>query len=158
MPGAVTTTAAGAPTAANATMVRDVDGDTIVAKVRSNTVHVRLVGVDAPESVKPDTPVMCYGKEAAAFTSAMLPPGTALHLELDKESRDKYGRLLAYVYRASDGLFVNLALASDGYADVLTIKPNTAHRVAFEDAVAAAKAGRVGLWGACSGFDVPARP
>jgi micrococcal nuclease len=140
----------------NATMVRDVDGDTIVAKVARATEKVRLIGIDTPESVKPDTPVMCFGEEASRFTGSLLPRGTRLHLELDAETRDVYGRLLAYVYRAGDGLFVNLELARQGYAQPLTIAPNTAHATQFIAAANDAKAARRGLWGACTGFDVPA--
>ncbi len=66
-----------------------------------------------------------------------------------------YGRLLAYVYRDSDGLFLELAMAKDGFAGPLAISPNTAHRSEIDAAVAAARSSRSGLWGACGGFHVP---
>ncbi len=77
---------------------------------------VRLIGIDTPETKKPDTPVQCFGPEASAYTAALVPVGTKVHLERDAEARDVYGRLLAYVYRADDGLFVNLDVIrhSDG--------------------------------------------
>src|SRR5687768_4909974 len=93
----------------NAALVEVVDGDTIDVEIGGRDERVRLIGVDTPESVRPDSPVECFGPEAASFTTSLLPTGTALHLERDPEARDDYGRLLAYVYRAEDGLFVNAA-------------------------------------------------
>jgi len=140
----------------NATVVHISDGDTIDVLIGKKRVRVRLLGVDTPESVKPNTPVQCFAKDASAFTSAMLPIGTAVRLERDIEPRDAYDRLLAYVYRADDGTFVNLALALGGYARTLSIKPNVAHADELANAVAdATRAGR-GLWGACPAFGAPA--
>jgi micrococcal nuclease len=85
----------------------------------------------------------------------LIPPGTSLRLERDRESRDVYGRLLAYVYRQSDGLFVDLAMVTDGFAGPLAIAPNTAHRIEIDGAAGAARAARSGLWGVCGGFHVP---
>lgn len=139
---------------ANATVVRVVDGDTIVADVSGQEEKVRLIGIDTPESVKQGSPVECFGKEASRRTSELLPEGTPIRLELDLEERDRYERLLAYVYRSSDGLFVNLALATDGYAGVLTYPPNVAHTDDFRRAVADARADGTGLWASC-GSDPP---
>ena len=75
--------------------------------------------------------------------------GTRVRLVRDVEARDRYDRLLAYVYRAEDGLFVNEQMARDGYADVLTFPPNVAHAADFVDAVRAAREAGRGLWGAC---------
>jgi micrococcal nuclease len=141
--------------AANATVTRTVDGDTIAVHVDGRDEHVRLIGIDTPETVSPTKPVMCFGKEASEETAHLLPPATAVRLVRDVEARDVYGRLLAYVYRASDGLFVNLALADGGFADVLSIAPNTAHADEIRAAVAAARARRAGLWGACQSFGQP---
>jgi micrococcal nuclease len=139
---------------ANATVVRVVDGDTLVADVGGNEERVRLIGIDTPESVKQGAPVECFGKEASAHAKELLPEGTPVRLVLDVEERDRYERLLAYVYRASDGLFVNLALATDGYAGLLTYPPNVAHTDDFRRAVADARAAGSGLWAAC-GDDPP---
>jgi micrococcal nuclease len=140
---------------ANAVVASVVDGDTIVVRIHGRGEHVRLIGIDTPETVAPSKPVMCFGKEASAETAALLPPGTPVQLVRDVEGRDDYGRLLAYVYRISDGLFVNLSLAEDGFADALPIAPNTAHADAFRTAVATARAERRGLWGACQRFGEP---
>lgn len=134
-----------------AVITRVVDGDTVRARIRSVDERVRLIGVDTPESVKPGTPVECFAKEASAHTSALLPPGTRVRLVRDIEARDRYGRLLAYVYRADDGLFVNLALARDGFAAPLTIPPNVAHAEEFAAAAGEARRGRRGLWARCTG-------
>ena len=141
---------------ANARVVHVSDGDTIDVMVGHTRERVRLLGVDTPESVKPNTPVQCFAKDASAFTAAALPIGTAVRLERDIEPRDAYGRLLAYVYRAADGLFVNLALARGGYARTLAIKPNVAHSDEFAATVAEATAAGRGLWGACPSFGAPA--
>lgn len=146
--------ASGDAVAANATVVRVVDGDTIVADVGGNEERVRLIGIDTPESVKQGSPVECFGKEASARTKELLPEGTRIRLELDVEERDRYDRLLAYVYRSSDGQFVNLALAQDGYAGLLTYPPNITHVDDFRAAVSAARGDDRGLWAEC-GADPP---
>jgi micrococcal nuclease len=146
---------AGPAPPANAVVVSVVDGDTIVVRIGGRQEHVRLIGIDTPETVAPNKPVMCFGKEASKETAALLPVGTAVELVRDVEARDDYARLLAYVYRQPDGLFVNLALAEGGFADVLSIPPNTAYAGAFRAAVAAARAARRGLWGGCARFGEP---
>lgn len=112
---------------------------------------MRLIGVDTPETVKPNAPVDCYGPEASALTHGLLRPGAIVTLRRDREPRDDYGRLLAYVYRAADDLFVNLELAEQGAARPLSISPNTAAADLIADAARRARAADLGLWGACSG-------
>lgn len=148
-------TAAGA-VEANAEVVRVVDGDTLVVRIGGAEERVRLIGIDTPESVRPDAPVECWGPEASATTASLLPDGTPVRLERDEEPRDRFDRLLAYVRRAADGLFVNLELARLGAADALTIEPNTAHEEDIAAAVAEARRAGRGLWGACGGPDEPA--
>ena len=131
------------------TVERVVDGDTVVVHLGGRDEHVRLIGIDTPETVDPRRPVQCFGKEASNRTKALLPKGTAVRLERDVEARDRYGRLLAYVYRVEDGTFVNLALAEEGYAQSLTIPPNVAYADRFAAAVADARRAGRGLWGAC---------
>jgi micrococcal nuclease len=131
-----------------ATVERVVDGDTIVVRTGSQTERVRYIGMDTPESVKPGTPVQCYAKAASAENQKLM-QGERVKLVSDAEARDRYGRLLAYVYRERDGLFVNAELVRKGYARVLTIPPNVAHAAEFrQDAMAARRAGR-GLWSHC---------
>jgi micrococcal nuclease len=136
---------------ANATLERVVDGDTIDVEVDGVEERVRLIGIDTPETKKPDTPVECFGPEATAFTESLLPRGTALYLERDVEARDSFGRLLAYVYVADSGTFANLEIVRQGYAQPLTIPPNVAHSTEFVEAARAAERADVGLWARCSG-------
>lgn len=141
-----------------AEVVRVVDGDTIVVALAAGEEPVRLLGIDTPESVDPRRPVECFGKEASERTAALLPPGTRVLLVRDVEARDRYDRLLAYVYRASDDTFVNLALVEEGYAAVLTYPPNVAHAPEFVAAAAEAREAGRGLWAACGGADTPSEP
>lgn len=136
---------------ANAAVVRVVDGDTIDVRFDGGEERIRLIGIDTPESVRPDTPVECFGKEAAAFTASLLPAGTAVRIERDVEARDDYGRLLGYVVRAQDALFVNLEIVRAGYAQPLTFPPNVAHTDEIVAAARAAEAADRGLWSECRG-------
>jgi micrococcal nuclease len=129
-------------------VTRVVDGDTVHVRLAGRDETVRYIGIDTPESVRPGTPVQCYA-EAASARNRRLVTGREVTLRTDAESRDRYGRLLAYVYRRGDGLFVNAELVREGFATILTIPPNVAHAaelLALERA--ARKAGR-GLWHAC---------
>jgi micrococcal nuclease len=132
-----------------ATIVRVVDGDTIVVRLAGQHERVRLIGIDTPESVKPGSPVECFGKEASGHLASLLPQGTVVRLEGDAEQRDRYGRLLAYVYRDPDGLFVNAVMARDGFAQPLTVPPNVAHTAELAAAARSARESRRGLWAAC---------
>jgi micrococcal nuclease len=129
-------------------VVRVVDGDTIAVALAGRVERVRYVGIDTPESVKPDTPVQCYAHKAAA-ENARLVAREQVRLVLDAEPRDRFGRLLAYVYRARDGLFVNAALVRGGFARTLTIPPNVRFAARFRALAAQARNGGRGLWSAC---------
>jgi len=118
----------------NGRVAHVVDGDTAVVDFGPVTETVRFIGINTPETVKPNAPVECFGPEASARAKTLLPEGTEVRVERDAEPRDVYGRLLGYVYRAEDGLFVNLTLVAGGYAEPLSIEPNTAHRSEFVEA------------------------
>ncbi len=139
----------------NATVERIVDGDTLIADVDGRRERVRLLGIDTPESVAENRPDQCYGEESSDYLKAILPAGSAITLILDEEARDQYDRLLAYVIRSSDELFVNLDLLERGYAGVLIYDPNDYYESLFRDAERVAAANGVGLWGVCGGPDVP---
>ena len=148
---AAVATGCGPSTAANqfdAKVTRVVDGDTIVVQFADGkTDKVRILGVDTPETHKPGTPVQCFGPDAEKFTRERL-SGRSVRLELDKESRDKYKRLLAYVY--VEGQRFEDELLRRGFAKVLIIAPNGRHAKPMIAAEAAAKSMRAGLWGACA--------
>jgi micrococcal nuclease len=129
-------------------VVRVVDGDTIHVRVDGREETVRDIGVDTPESVKPGTPVQCFAKKASAFNHRLV-DGEKVRLVRDAEARDRYGRLLAYVYRARDNRFVNATLVRRGYAVPLTIPPNVAHAEQFRDLASAARRAGRGLWSSC---------
>jgi micrococcal nuclease len=147
-PASIVGTVAPRPAAGDAVIEHVVDGDTVDVDLDGRDERVRLIGIDTPETKDQDSPVECYGPEASALTELLIPPGTAVRLERDVEARDDYGRLLAYVHRR-DGLFVNLELARQGAATVLTIRPNTAYADVIADAADDARRAGRGLWGAC---------
>jgi micrococcal nuclease len=139
-------------------VVRAVDGDTLeVALEGGETETVRLIGVDTPETVKPDTPVQCFGPRASAFEHRTV-EGHRVRLLVGVEPRDFYGRLLAYVWvegrpSASTGdprkRFLEAELLRRGLARTLTFHPNDRFAARFERiAQNAARAGK-GLWNAC---------
>lgn len=131
------------------TVVRAVDGDTIIVRAGGRTEDVRLLGIDTPETVDPRRPVGCYGPEASAFTKHLV-TGRTVTLRYDRELHDRYGRFLAYVWLTGRRtVFVNAELVRRGYARSYPFPPNTAHSALFAGLErTAAVAGR-GLWHAC---------
>lgn len=148
-PPTPTTTPPGALDA-NAVIDFVVDGDTVDVVIDGREERVRLIGIDTPETKKPDSPIECFGPEASAFTESLLPVGTPVRIERDTVGRDDYGRLLGYVFRADDGIFVNYELVRNGLAQPLTIAPNTTHEALFVTAARSAERDDAGLWAACS--------
>lgn len=150
-------TTAATTTGANATVEFVVDGDTVDVVIGGRQERVRLTGIDTPEvaheasGTRPAQAAECFGDEASAFTASLLPVGTPVRLERDVVGRDDYGRLLAYVYRASDGIFVNYEIVRQGYAQPLTIPPNVAFSTVFVQAARDAEADGAGLWSSCRG-------
>jgi micrococcal nuclease len=134
------------PASAHAYVVRAVDGDTIEARIDGAVEDVRYIGVDTPETVKPGTPVQCFGHRASDFDRRLV-EGRRARLVFGVERRDVYGRLLAYVYIGHR--FVNEELVRRGFARTLAIAPNTRYSALFGTLERrAARLGR-GLWGAC---------
>lgn len=125
-----------------------VDGDTIGVNMNGHVEKVRFVGVDTPETHKPNTPVQCYGPAASAFTKNLI--GTN-HVRLVSDSlstdRDRYNRLLRYVY-LPNGTLVNEQLIQNGYGFYYPYFPFTkADQFAADQE--SAKAAHKGLWGNC---------
>ena len=119
---------------------RVVDGDTIIL---SNGERVRLIGVDTPETKHPNKPVEYFGKEASAFTKRMV-EGKEVRLEYDQQQRDKYGRLLAYVY-LMDGTFLNAEIIKQGYGNAYTRFPFK-YMEEFRQYEKEAREAKRGLW------------
>ena len=105
-------------------VVRVVDGDTVILLIQGKETSVRLIGVDTPETVHPRKPVQPYGREAGCFLNNLL-RGENVYIEhkAGVAEFDRYGRLLAYLYRAPDGLFVNFELVRQGYGYAYTRFP-----------------------------------
>jgi len=136
----------GLPRTAIATVTRVVDGDTVEARIGDRIEDVRYIGIDTPETVKPDTPVQCFGPQASAFNRRLV-ANRRVRLVFGIERRDAYGRLLAYAYLKRR--FVNAILVRRGLARTLTIPPNDRYAPLLRRLeLRAARAGR-GLWGAC---------
>lgn len=132
-----------------------IDGDTVDVTIAGERERVRLIGIDTPESVSRNVPVQCFGKEASDALTGLLPPGTVLRIERDEEARDRFGRILLYLYRSEDGLFVNEWLIQQGFADTLFFEPNTTFEGSFTRSRNDARAAGLGLWGSCDGPDQP---
>jgi endonuclease YncB( thermonuclease family) len=134
------------PAAATVRVLRVVDGDTIEIELDGGREDLRLIGIDTPETVKPGTPVQCYGPRASAFTHGLL-EGRTVRVVFGVERRDVYGRLLGYV--SLGDRMVNAILVRRGLARTLTIPPNDRFAPLFDRLeLEAARAGR-GLWDAC---------
>jgi micrococcal nuclease len=118
------------------------DGDTIHL---GGLGSVRLIGIDTPEVYGG---VECFGREASRFAQRLLPLGTRVRYRVGVEERDRYGRLLAYVWLA-DGRMLNRLLVEQGYAEPLTIPPNVEFADVFRAAARAARQAARGLWRAC---------
>jgi micrococcal nuclease len=134
------------PAATSAYVVRAVDGDTLEVAFAGRHEDVRLIGVDTPETVKPGTPVQCFGPRASHFTHHHL-DGRRVRLVFGVERRDVYQRLLAYVYL--DGHLFNAELVRRGLARTLAIAPNTRFAGRFERLQSAASRAGTGLWSGC---------
>jgi endonuclease YncB( thermonuclease family) len=129
-----------------ATVRKVTDGDTIRVDFENGPLNqpVRYIGMDTPETVKPDTPVQPFGPEAAA-ENARLVSGRRLCLEKDVSERDRYDRLLRYAW-LPDGSMVNEILVSEGMATVETVPPDVKYVERFIAAQQQARAAARGMW------------
>jgi micrococcal nuclease len=127
-----------------AEVIRVVDGDTINVQMNGKEETVRLLLIDTPETVHPTKPVQPFGSEASSFVKELL-NGSNVQLELDVGERDKYGRLLAYVY--IDDQMVNEMLLEKGLARLAYVfEPNTKYVDDFSAIQKQAQQQRIGIW------------
>lgn len=126
-----------------------IDGDTIDVWMNGQEVRVRLLGVDTPETVRPGSPVECFGKESSKYTESML-LGEIVYLETDPSQAeyDRYGRLLAYVYIGNSEISFNKILLEEGYASMYKNNIPIKYEEEFLEAERLARKYNKGLWGA----------
>ncbi|OGH51774.1 MAG: hypothetical protein A3G13_01840 [Candidatus Levybacteria bacterium RIFCSPLOWO2_12_FULL_37_7] len=128
-------------------VVHVVDGDTIQVDINGSKETIRLIGVDTPEVVDPRKPVQCFGREASNKTKEIL-IGKKVRLESDptQSNRDKYQRLLRYVF-LEDGTLFNKLLIEQGYAHEYTYQSNSyRYQLEFKTAEKDARENKRGLW------------
>ncbi len=127
-----------------ATLVRVVDGDTLLVELDGEEERVRLLNIDTPETVHPQQPVECMGPEAAERMEDLVSPGDQLSLEFDQERTDHYDRLLAGVFL--DEVFINEQMARDGFGAPVHYAPNDRFLDRIEEAWSQAEADGVGVF------------
>ncbi len=126
-------------------VMKVIDGDTLEIRWNNRNERIRLIGVDTPETVHPRIGEEPYGREASNFSKSQL-TGKQVLIELDVEPRDKYGRLLGYLY-FTDGTFFNASLMNQGYAQMMTYPPNVRWVDLFRALQTSARTQARGLWG-----------
>jgi micrococcal nuclease len=129
---------------------RIVDGDTVEL---SNGQKIRMLNIDTPETVKANTPIKCYGKEATDFTKKLL-QDKMVQLTVDREANDQYGRGLRFIFL--DGVdtsnienSVNAEMVKSGFAKMVVYKPNNTFAKEFQSYENEAKSKNLGVWGNC---------
>lgn len=130
-------------------ITRFVDGDTITVDMNGTKETIRMIGVDTPETHKPNTPVQCYGPEASAYTKGLI-GNKSVRLQADptNQNRDRYGRLLRYVY-LPDGRLVQKEIIANGYGFAYTLFPFT-KKDEFVRTEASAQQSTKGIWANCT--------
>ncbi len=133
-------------------VVKIIDGDTIEIEGGQ---HIRYIGIDTPETVNPNSPVECFGKEASNKNKELV-EGKMVKLEKDVSETDKYGRLLRYVWVGD--VFVNDYLVKEGYANSSSYSPDIKYQNQFLASESRAREGNKGLWGSCNSETVQPTP
>lgn len=128
-----------------ATFIRVVDGDTLIADIDGKEEYIRLILVDTPETKHPNKGVEPYGHESSEFMEKNFKPGDSIHLEYGPEKRDIYDRILAYVYTKNKEMF-NELLLERGLARVAVFPPNDRYVERFRELEAKAAREEVGIW------------
>jgi len=129
-----------------ALIVRVIDGDTVIVLTsEGKEERVRLLLIDTPESVHPEEPVEKFGPESSKYAKEYLKAGDRVTLEKGNPERDKYERLLAYIWK--DGVNFNLHMVKQGYAKVAYVfEPNTKYLDEFLEAQKKAKEKQMNIW------------
>jgi micrococcal nuclease len=125
-------------------VVRVVDGDTIVVAIKGDEYRLRYIGIDTPETVDPDRPAECLGRQASDYNRDLV-EGETVGLEKDVSEVDEFGRLLRYVWLGNE--MVNGRLVREGFAQVTTHPPDVKYAEMFVALQAEARGAGRGLWG-----------
>ncbi|NDI33587.1 thermonuclease family protein [Chengkuizengella sediminis] len=129
----------------NGTITDIVDGDTIKVQFEGKEETIRLLLVDTPETVHPNKPIQPFGPEASKFAKDTLTLGKKVQIEIDVSERDKYGRLLAYLW--VEGKLFNEMLLEKGLARVAYIyPPNVKYVDQFQETQEKARQEGIGIW------------
>ena len=141
-----------------AKIISIIDGDTLKIDYKGQKESIRLIGIDTPESrvnkkIKKDAKrseqdietIIAMGKMATAYVDGLVKTGDLITIEFDVQQRDRYGRLLGYVY-LSNGKMLNVEIVKAGYANVMTIPPDVKYKDMFLKAYREAKEKERGLW------------
>lgn len=139
-------------------ILRVIDGDTLEALYKGEVVRIRLIGIDAPESMENEKAInaslrngedidviIAMGKQSTAFVEGLLQENDTVSVEFDKKERDEYGRLLGYVF-LQDRRMLNEEILKAGYADIVTFPPNTKYIKRLYGAYLDARENRRGFW------------
>jgi micrococcal nuclease len=136
-----------------ATIVKVVDGDTI--EINGGCADkVRLLYIDTPETVKPNTPVECYGPEASNYSKSRLKSGAKVYLKSDKAASDQYGRSLRILFFKADEVdnfekSYNYELVAKGYGIAKFYNPNKKYQLEVLEGQEIAKSSKLGIWQSC---------
>ncbi|MET3720070.1 MULTISPECIES: thermonuclease family protein [unclassified Arthrobacter] len=147
---------ASAANADSGTVIRIIDGDTLVVSINNGDHTIRLLNIDTPETKDPNQPVECLGPQAAEYLERLLPQGTRVRLEFDAERHDKYGRTLAGVF-TPDGSLVNANIAREGMGIPVQFGGNSKFMPPVEAAYAEARAAKSGLFSDQVDCTIPAQ-
>ena len=147
-----------APSHQQATVIHVIDGDTVKLRIGSRQEHVRLIGIDTPEarpnrrselqsarSHQDQSTILKLGHQSTEYTRRLLPKGSTVQLESDREPRDHYNRLLGYLWLAN-GTMANEEILRAGYGYLLTVPPNIKYRDRLASAFNEARKQKRGLW------------
>ncbi len=140
------------PSATEATLETVYDGDTIAAVIDGQRETVRLIGINAPETGGNNTQIECFGAEATVFLRSLIPVGATVWLEKDVSERDRFGRLLRFVWVVdADGRagLTNHELVRNGYAVARIYPPDDRYADLLADGQSAARSNNLGMWGTC---------
>lgn len=153
VPSRAATTGTAATGLVEAELIEVIDGDTVRVRLNGQEELVRLVGIDSPEAGGPYRDPECYGKEATDLLRELVPIGRTVQLERDQSDRDRFGRLLRYVWllgARGEPIMLNKVLIAEGTARARSYSPDTKYQTMLKEAEATAISREAGRWDECA--------